>query len=249
MRTISLLAVVLLSAGCVSTTSGPPKPTPDKEDAAEFNYQLGARYYRNGKFDLARDRLQLSLEYDDKRAITWSTLALTYEALENPRLAKDAYEQAIRVAPRNYDAQNAYAVFLCRQGDYRAAGRHFERAADAENNDSAEITLTNAGVCMTQKPDFAQAEAYFRKALEEKQNHPEALLQLALLKKETKDYMSARAFLERFLSRNIPSPAILFLAFEIESQLGNRNGMDDYADRLIREFPASPEARRILEAT
>lgn len=249
MRILSLFAVLLIVSACVSTTSGPPKPTPDKEDAAEFNYQLGARYYRNGKYGLARDRLKLSLEYDDKRATTWTTLALTYEALENPRLAKEAYQEAIRVAPKNYDAQNVYAIFLCRQGEYKEASRHFDRAADANDNDTAEITLTNAGVCMMQKPDLAKAEAYFRRALDEKPNHPEALLQLALLKKDTNDFLGARAFLERFLSRNIPSPAILFLAYQIEEKLDNRTGMDDYADRLIREFPTSAEARRVLEAS
>jgi type IV pilus assembly protein PilF len=249
MKFVTLLGSILILAGCVSTTSGPPKPSPDKKDAAELNYQLGARYYSNGKYDLARDRLKLSLEFDDKRAATWSTLALAYEALDNPRLAKEAYEEAVRVDPRSFESQNTYAVFLCRQGDYREAARYFDRAASAEKNDNAEITLTNAGVCMAQKPDLFAAEAFFRRALEEKENHPEALLQLALLKRDTQDFLAARAFIQRFLSRNIPSPGVLFLGYEIESELGDSRAMEDYADRLIREFPSSAEARRVLDAT
>lgn len=249
MKFVTFLGSILILTGCISTTSGPPKPTPDKEDAAELNYQLGARYYNNGKYDLARDRLMLSLEFDDRRPETWSTLALAYEALDNPRLAREAYEQAVRVDSRSFESQNSYAVFLCRQGDFVEASRYFDRASSAPKNDNAEITLTNAGVCMVQKPDFVRAEAYFRRALEAKPNHPEALLQLALLKRETRDFLAARAFVQRFLSSNIPSPGVLFLGYQIESELGDTRAMEDYAERLIREFPSSAEARRVLGAT
>ena len=57
----------LLSA-CVSTTTGTPAPEADDADAAELNYQLGARYYQNGRYELARDRLMLAIELDPKMA-------------------------------------------------------------------------------------------------------------------------------------------------------------------------------------
>ena len=94
------VAVLLVSSGCVSTTSGPPKSEPNTDDAADLNYQLGARYYRNGEYDLARDRLLLAVELDPDNAIAWSTLGLAYEALGNVRLAEEAYDKAVRVAPR-----------------------------------------------------------------------------------------------------------------------------------------------------
>ncbi|MDJ0760041.1 MAG: type IV pilus biogenesis/stability protein PilW [Woeseiaceae bacterium] len=242
------LGVIVILSGCVSTTTGPPEPQADKEDAAEFNYQLGARYYRNGNYELARDRLLLSIEFDARRPVTWTTLALTYEALENQRLAEDAYDQAVKVNPRSFDALNAYAVYLCRQEKYNPAARYFERAAELPNNDNAEITLTNAGVCMAQKPDLAKAEEFFREALEARNNHPEALLQLTLLKFRVADYMSARAFLQRYLGRSVPSPAVLYLGVQIEDKLGDDKAKTDYEDRLIREFPMSAEARSVLAA-
>ncbi len=248
MNKLACLLMLVFLTGCVSTTSGPPKPQPDKEDAAEYNYQLGARYYRNGNFELARDRLKLSLDFDDRRGITWYTLALTYEALESPRLARDAYKQAVRVDSDNYDALNAYAVFLCRAGDFDDGARYFDRAARINSSDTSWIPLTNAGVCMVQKPDAAKAEEYFRAALQLRPSYGEALLQLALLKHQNRDYLGARAFIQRYLSRNAASAGILFLAVQIETELGNTMGRREYADRLIREFPASPEARRVLES-
>ena len=49
------VALLLALSGCVSSTTGPPESKPDDDDASDLNYQLGARYYFNGDYDLARD--------------------------------------------------------------------------------------------------------------------------------------------------------------------------------------------------
>lgn len=245
---IGLLACVMVLAACVSTTSGPIRSEPDADDAAELNYQLGARYYRSGKYELARDRLLLSIELDPKRAIAYSTLALTYEELGNLRLAGESYERAVKVAPQNFDVQNAYAVFLCRQNRFDEAARYFDRAVSIPENDNAEIMLTNAGVCMAQKPDLARAEAYFRHALERRPNYGEALLQMSLLMHEQQDYLKARAFLQRFLGANVPSASVLYLGVRIEEKLGDDRARAEFANQIIRDFPDSPEARRVLDS-
>ena len=242
------LALCLLFAGCVTSTTGPIKTDPNNEDAAQINYQLGARYLRAGKYELARDRLLLSIELDPKRAIAHSTLALTYEQLGNLRLARESYEQAVRTDPDNFDVQNAYAVFLCRQNRFDEARTRFERAASVVENDNAEITLTNAGVCMVQKPDYAQAEAYFRQALERKPNYGEALLQLCLLMQKQGEFLSARAFLQRYLSNNMPSASVLYLGVQIEEELGDDHARREFVNQILRDFPSSPEARRVLES-
>ena len=91
---------LLLIGACVSTTTGSiTEPERNDEDAAELNYQLGARYYNAGNYDLARDRLLLAIEIKPRMAVAYTTLALTYEALDNQRLAREAYESAVKVAP------------------------------------------------------------------------------------------------------------------------------------------------------
>ena len=108
---VSAMAAFLLLSGCISTTTGNAPAEADEADAADLNYQLGARYYQNGKYELARDRLMLSIELGPS-GIAYSTLGRTYEALDNLRLATEAYENSVRVAPRNFEIQNAYGVFL-----------------------------------------------------------------------------------------------------------------------------------------
>ena len=99
---------------------------------------------------------------------------------------------------------------------------------------------------MAQKPDAAAAESYFRMALEQRPNYGEALLQLCLLKFQQEDYLSARAFLQRFMSSNISTAGVLYLASRIEDMLGNDRGRTQYEDKLIKDYPASPEARKVL---
>ena len=244
-----VLGACLLLAGCISSTTGPAQPETDEGDAAELNYQLGARYFRAGNYELARDRLEYSIELDPRRAIAHSALALTYEQLGNARLATESYERAVRVAPRNFDVLNAYAVFLCRQDRFGEAEKYFERAVREETNDNAEVMLTNAGVCMQQQPDIAKAEDYFRRALDRKPTYGEALLQMSLLKFSQDDHLNARAFLQRYLRSNPTSAAVLYLGVQIEDKLGDDRARSDYEDQILREYPTSAEARQILEAS
>jgi len=238
----------ILMLGCVSTTTGTPAPEADHDDASELNYQLGARYYQNGKYGLARDRLILALKLDPKMAVAYTTLGMTYEALGNPRLATESYENAVRIAPRDFDVHNAYAVFLCKQRDFEGASKFFEKAASHPENDNAERTLTNAGLCVMQKPDVVAAERFFRAALERRATYAEALLQLCLLKYQQQDFISARAFLQRFMGTSKSTAGVLFLAAEIEGKLGNDRGRTEYLNQLLREYPESPEARKAMSS-
>lgn len=213
-----------------------------------MNFQLGARYYQNGQYELARDRLLLSLDFDPRRAITHSTLALTYEAMGNERLARESYERALRVDSRNFSVQNAYAVFLCKQKDFDGARKYFSKAAEHPENDDAEVTLTNAGVCMADKPDLRAAESFYRQALDRKPEYSGALLQLCLLKVRQEDFLGARAFLERFMSVSDTTAGVLFLAAQIEEKLGNDRGRSEYVNQLLREFPESDQAKRVMES-
>jgi type IV pilus assembly protein PilF len=242
------ITALLISSGCISSTSGRPKSDPDDSDAAELNYQLGARYYKNGEYDLSRDRLLLALELEPDNAIAWSTLGLTYEALGNLRLAEEAYSKAVRVAPRDYKIQDNYAVFLCRNGRQDEARKYFDKAIKAPTNDYSERTYTNAGVCMMQKPDYDQAERYFRGALERRPNHAEALLQMSVLFYEKDDYLRARAFLQRYLSSNPVSPAVLYHGIRIEQQLGDDTARREYTVQLLRDYPNSPEAQKVRQS-
>ena len=71
MKKSELIAVVCLSgvlmSGCISTTTGSPAPEADAADASELNYQLGARYYQNGKSSFAGRAITRAREDTSRR--------------------------------------------------------------------------------------------------------------------------------------------------------------------------------------
>jgi type IV pilus assembly protein PilF len=244
-RTLLPGILLLLLCGCVSTTANVPAETDDKAAARQYA-QLGARYFRNGNYEMARDRLLRAIELDPRSADAHMTLALTYEQLDNERLAEQHHNLAVRYGPRNFNVRNAYAVFLCGRKRYDDAREQFRQAAAIPDNDDPEISLTNAGVCMAQKPDNEQAESFFREALEERPSYGEALIQMASLKYRTEDYLQARAFMQRFLATNKATPDARYLAVRTESALDDERASEEYANQLLREFPESAQARRVL---
>ena len=247
-RYLAGLLALLFLTGCISsTTTGDIPDEPDEQDAADVNFQLAIRYFQNGKYELARDRLVLSTELDPDRAIVWSTLGATYEILDNQRLAEEAHTRAVRLAPRDFDVQNSYAIFLCRQERYGDAEKQFDRSIKAVTNDNPEVMLTNAGVCFMQQPDYDKAEGYLRQALERRPNHGEALLQMTLLKHATKDDFRARAFLQRYRSMYDDTAGVLYLCVLIEDELDDQRARSDCANDLLRKFPNSDEARQLLQ--
>ena len=245
-QNLTIAVAFLQLAACVSTTSGPPEPESNDNDAAALHFQLGIQYFGRGNYELARDRLVLSTELDPSRAIVWSTLATTYEQIGNQRLAEQAHNKALKTDPRDFDVQNRYALFLCGQRRFDEAEKYFERSIGAETNDFPELMMTNAGVCLSQKPDYPKAEEYFRRALERRPNHAEALVQMALLKHQTGADLSARAFLQRYRSLSPPSPGVLYLCVLIEDKLGDEMASTECSNELLREFPNSAESRRVL---
>ena len=247
----AILIIVMAASfmgGCVtSETTSRANSTPvTKEDAADQNYQLGARYYGNGSYDLARDRLTRATELNPRNANAYSMLGLTYAKLGNPRLATENFERAVKIAPDNFDVRNAYAIYLCDGGEYDEAREQFDRAIRVHENDNAEIMMSNAGVCMSKKPDFELAEKYFRDALERRPTYGEALIQLAALKHTTGDHLTARAFVQRYLAVNESSSAVLYLAMQIEDALNDEQAATDYSNQLLRDFPDSREAQVMM---
>ncbi len=244
-KSLVLAAIVSILCGCISSTSSVNRFEP-RNDAAEQNYQLGAQYFRKGSYQLARDRLQRSIEFDAKNASAHSMLAMTYVQLGNTRLATESFEHSVRLGPNDQDVRNTYAVFLCGQGEYDEAREQFDRAIGIRENDNPEIMMSNAGVCMAKKPDLELAEQYFRQAIERRPTYGEPMIQMSALKYRTEEYLIARAFMQRYLIASKASAEVLDLAIRIENKLDDDRAATDYTNQLLRDFPDSPEARRTL---
>ncbi len=244
-----IIAAICALAGCATTQQsassqrGMDSVSPVR--AAEINTRLGVGYLERGQVQLAMEKLETALRHDPDHVPAHLTLALIFEQIGDSNRAGRHFRQAARLAPNDGGTQNSYAVFLCRQGDFRAADRHFMQALEDPFYTTPEVAWSNAGACARRNGELEKANDYFRRALESDPSFPDALFHLAELYYQQGEAFRARAFLQRFESASEPEAGALFLGYRIESSLGNRVEANQYVSRLERQFPNSSEAREL----
>ena len=101
-----------------------------------------------------------------------------------------------------------------------------------------------AGECLASIQD-PHAENYLKHALSINPNLQPALYRLALLKFDAQSYLSARAYIERYMAITKPQPAALFLAYKIESKLKATDVADEYRMQILEDFPGSQQASEL----
>lgn len=243
-------AAILLLAACASAPEIPQQGRTGMDRispvrSAEIHTRLGVGYFERGQLQIAMENLEIALRHDPNHTPAHITLALIQERLGNTRQAEHHYRQAARFAPNDGATQNAYAVFLCRSGQYEEAQRRFERAFEDPFYDTPEVAFSNAGACALRNNRPDEAERYLRQAIEIAPDFPDPLFQLAELSLARGDLLRARAFLQRYESAANANPVSLRLGFLIESALNNPHEAEQYAGRLEASFPDSPEAREL----
>lgn len=244
----ALTAVVALGlTACVTVEpDGVPRSKADPVEAARINTQLGIDYLRQGELERARDKLERAVDQDGSQPLAHTSLAFAYQQLGQFEKADRHYRRAVSLSPRDPDILNNYGVFLCSQGRGDEALKRFEQALENPANRRTEVGLTNAGVCARKQGNNAAAEAYFRRALRANPEFPDALAQMALLAHDRGEYLTARAFVQRYDSVSRMTPDVLWIAVRTERALGDRAAADNYADQLKRQFPRADETYQLL---
>jgi type IV pilus assembly protein PilF len=239
----SALVVCLCLAACTTTVQQPGGGKSDPKEAARLNTQLGIDYMRKGQYDYALEKLTRALEQDPDLAMAHSSIALVYQRRGETKLAKQHYREALDLNASDPATLNNFGIFLCGQGEVEDAEEIFLQAARSKDNPVPADAWANAGVCARRDPATApRAESYLREALQLNSRHPNALAQMALISYEKKDYLRARAFLQRYETVAKPTPQTLWIAAQTERQLGDLQAARGYERRLKTEFPESPES-------
>ncbi len=240
-RLIALCVCVWLAA-CASTGG-----ERSSDSAAVANMNLGAGYLKQGRYDLAIERLQRALKMDPRLADAHSTIAIAYDQVGDAESAEEHFKRAVQLAPDNPAAANNYAAFLCTHNRWHDAEPYFKRAVDNAKYATPEAALTNAGKCAAGANDTEKAEQYFRQALARDSKYADALSGMTELFVRQGNYLQARAFMQRFLDSRKPTASMLLMCVDIEHELGNQPGSDRCAAQLRDGFPGSPEVARLLE--
>ena len=243
-----LALLVLVLTGCASSPTArelPPDASPNR--AAELNLQLGVGYIRSGHYDVALGKLKKALSFDDSLPGAYNALGVLHEETGEPELAGENYRRALELADDYPLARLNYGRFLCSQNQFEAGLKQFLTAAGSGMDDPARA-MVGAAVCARQagKPD--QAEEYLSRARALDPDNPQVLLEQAYLQQVLGNLNQSLELLGRYHQRVAATPASLWLGVRVSRALGDEAARRRFSERLLAGFPASAEARRLMQS-
>jgi len=242
---LSIGTVLLMGMGTPACmTSGAAYK--DAEKAAQINAQLGSELLQDGKLAQARDKLEKALKQDKKNALAHLTYGQLQQVVENPKSARIHFKKAIELEPDTASHRNSYGVFLCQVKEYEAAEKQFGVAAANKFYETPEYSWDNAGVCMLDSNQLDKAEGYLRKALQINPQFANPYLHMAELLYKRQRLTVAEAYYERFMTYGDDTPSSLLLGIQINRDTGKTAEAEQYASKLLNDFPASREAGEYL---
>jgi type IV pilus assembly protein PilF len=215
------------------------------DEKAILYMQMGTRYLAMDKLDIAKESLDKAMRLDSGNADIHNAMGSFYERIKEYDDAEKSYRTAVRKAPDNFNIKANFGRFLCERANYKPGMELLKEAVDQPMNNHQWFAYTGLGVCYYNQNDLINAETNFRQALLMKPDFAPALLEMQKISYQNHQYLSARAFLERYLSVAQHTPETLWIAFQTERSLDNTSSAEEYADLLFKNFPASKEAVEI----
>ena len=247
-----LAAVALGLSACTTTeqvTGAPKVPKKAKvanSDKAMIHTKLARGYMQQNQYATAKGELEKALSFDSRHSPANYVMALLMIKLEQFDNAEKYFARSVSANRENSSAAHDFGVFLCQIGKPEKAVPNFEIAVSNPLFKQAELSYMRAGECLAEK-DPVRAEQFLTKALSLNPRLGPALLRLATLKYNANNYLSARAYVERYFAITEPQPDSLLLAYKIESSLNAKSVANGYRTKLLNSFPGSKEARSIRE--
>ena len=256
-KTIVASCAVLLLAGCAATGSGSGQGAQqavsaqpaesEQQQRAKVHTELGSLYMLDGRSAIALEEARIALSADPNYAPAYNLLGLTHMVLNEPRLAEDNFEKAMRLAPGDPEISNNFGWFLCQNGREQRSIAHFMAAARNPLYTTPTKPYTNAGVCSIRMKDDKAAEEYLFTALRLSPTNTQALFWLADIAYRHGRLSEARQWTTDIEKMMEPTAEVMWLALRIERKLGNREAEARYASQLRRRFPGSPEHRLLTQ--
>lgn len=240
------VSLVALLAGCVSTDGRKPLKGESADiTASKANIQLGAAYLQQGKYALAKEKLDKALSQNPKDPDVHTSLGLLYDRTGEVKLADRHFREALRLAPDRPDVSNNYAIYLCKNGRVDEGVERFSAVAANRYYRTPEVALTNAGVCLLGAKKYDDAQKTLVAAIHARPNYSEATVQLAALHLERDQLTEARKVVDTYINAFRPNPDVLYTAVNVARASKDKLAEEKYSRTLRLEFPDSAQARAL----
>ncbi|MFW2373480.1 MAG: type IV pilus biogenesis/stability protein PilW [Gammaproteobacteria bacterium] len=244
-----LLFVFFISACGVPNSKPRTSNEPDLIQAAKINVQLASGYIQRGDLEVAREKLLKAIEQDNEYVPAYTTMAILMNMVGEVDKADDYYQDALDIDKKNPETLNNYGAFLCSQNKIDKAIKQFNQAINNQFYETPEKSHANLGYCLMQAdiPDYMSAENHLREALRINPRMPSALLAMGELGIETRRYLMARAYMQRYHAISQPTASSLWYQIQAEKALGDNKHFVELSRELLKRFPSSPEADKVLD--
>lgn len=242
---LMVVCIAALLSACAAQQSKDPYAETETQKAVISNTSLGLEYMERGQYEVALSKLKKAVNQDPNYAPAQTVLAVLYERIGEKELAGKHYKKAYEASPRDGDVNNNYGVYLCQNGKPDQAILHFLAALDDPFYNSPSVALTNAGSCALGEGDYVRADEYLRSALKIEPDFPDALMNMSRLTFEQKNYLKARAFMQRYEAVSDHTAETLLLAYKIEMASNNAKAANAYKLMLENNHPDSDQTAEV----
>jgi type IV pilus assembly protein PilF len=236
---VVVLLLSLMSAGCVTTTTG-PEPASIQE-RVQTRLDLARGYMENGEFERARPALNRALKLDPRSPEANVLMGLLNESQSDFGLAEEHYKIALDSDPDNPQALNNYASFLFGQERYSEAVKMLRLLVKNANYRARSQAYENLGLAEIKVGEVDQAEAAFRSALRLNSAQTRSSLELADLAYAQGNYAAAIEYYDKFRTQARQTARSLCLGLKLAQNAGDYDQVASYALALHNLFPQSPE--------
>lgn len=244
---INIVWLLLLLSSCVVVQEGGSK----NEKASKINVQLGIGYYNQGNIEAANEKLVKALQQDPTSSQAHHAYAVLQNRFLDPVKAETHFKKSVELDDKNSEALNNFGTFLCKQKRYEEAEKMFMQAVENPLYRNPFVAFTNAAVCLLEAGEKHKltAKNYLIRALVLGNNYRPALMQMAELTFEEKDYKLSIRYLERYHLVGQHTARSLWLAIQINMENQQIEKANTLAEQLQKEFPKSAEYQSWLALT
>lgn len=243
---LALPLLLCFLAGCVSSGKVDPTRTPEgRNEARDAFIQLGIGYLQQGATARAKQPLGKALELDPRSADAHAALALVFQTEMETELADRHFRSALAHS-RDARILNNYGSFLFEQGRFKDAYERFQQASEDTMYAERARVFENLGLTALRLDMREQAQSHFNRSLRLDGRRPAALLELAILAYQDREYVPARRYYDSYMSLAEHSPRSLLLGIRLAEVFDERDRGANLALQLRRLYPASAEYQTYL---
>jgi type IV pilus assembly protein PilF len=245
-----IAAFAIAVAGCASTTTTETRQVTegsmgDARRRAEVHTALAGEYYSRGNLPVALEETRLAVRDDPTYMPAHNMQGLVYMELRDDVMARQSFDQALRLQPNNAEVLNNFGWFLCTRNDTTRALELLQRAASDSLYPTPEKAMLSTGLCYRRMGKNTEAEEYLRRAVQIRPELIGALYNLALITYERGAAKDAENYLNRYM--RLAQPGLEGLVLGVQVARANKDGEaeESYLQQLRRRFPDAPQTREL----